>query len=178
MGLLGNQGNKNISSPRLSGKTAILSLKQGKWSAGMLALLFVVPVLGWGLVNASQSDTPLKNNQTPAMNQSQPEDLTEARQESTSRVEVKTETHAAGDASSQVTVEGSVSTTSEDGTTKTETFHKNYTSDSGDASNNFSINVNTSSDSNTQVKINEGSESEIDIDFDDDSMEVDFDVDD
>lgn len=148
----------------------IVPKKMNKWSASLLALLIFVPVLVAALVNANQSDPSTSNNSELFIQETTVDELTQTVRESGSQVEVKTNSHVQGNSGSQVNVQGSISTTTDEGT-KTESFEKTFNSADGNSSNSFNVNVNVNSDSEADVDIDADSDSSVEVDFDE-STEV------
>jgi hypothetical protein len=145
-------------------------------SAFMLALLLSLPLLvGVHLVTAdadqnSTTQGSTHNGSDISVSSDVSVDPPAATVETgESRVHVNSSTQTGNNSGSQVRVRGSVSATTEDGTTKTETFDKTYTSTSGNTSNSFNVNINTNVSSDAEVKIRSTSDSDVDVDIEDDS---------
>ena len=80
-----------------------------------------------------------------------------------SSVRVNAQSNVQGGSNSQATVQGSISTTGNDGVVKTETFHESYTS-TGNSPNSIDVNVSSSTSNDTTVDINEGNNFNFDLD--------------
>ncbi len=170
MVLISGRKNKAFSTTRLRDSLSnIMSKKLKSWPARLLAVLLFAPLLVVSFANANQPDpAPVNNqdtNQETVNNETVLEDHAQNIDELSSQVEVKAETNSQVGSGAQTTVQGNVSSTSNDGTRKTKSFHKTYTSQDGSSSSSLDVSVNTDSESDTKVQVKEGNNSSIVIDL-------------
>lgn len=140
-------------------------------SAALLAVLISAPILTIGLVradNANQNtedievrEDNLHELQNPAQENATDKQIIEQNSGSSAKVNITRKDETQGSSNVSVKVDGSITTTDENGDTRTETFEKNYTNDTGAANNNFSVNVTAGSESKTRVKIS--NDSDVDV---------------
>lgn len=138
-------------------------------SAVMLAVLISAPVFAIGLAGADDSSTPDNSTNKSSVIIDEGSAITDKVNvepvNASSQTTVQTNSSARSNDSSNVNVrvQGNVTTTSENGGTKTETFEESYTSDDGNATSNFSVNVSSSTDSKTKIRVKSNSDVDMDV---------------